>query len=103
MAKTQVKRPDTPLAATPDTTVIRKPYKVVPSEMPGVYGGFSPPTEDSTRLKRAFNLTTLEKSREKRNSERLKEGKKPIPTPTKNQGMSDTGKSFSEAPLKRNK
>lgn len=102
MAKTQVKRPDTPLATTPDTTVIKKPYINTPNE----HLRYNI-VEDSSVMKGKYNRETVVPSMMKRNAERQKEGKAPISYKSLSglessvYGLASKGKSFKEAPLKR--
>ena len=88
------------LKSVADTTVIKTPYKVFPSEI----NEYNP--SDSTKSKRSFNLTDLKNSLLKRNKERKEEGKNPITlqsiTGTIGVGMSNKGKTFKESPIKKN-
>lgn len=96
------------LKSVADTTVIPKPYKVTTKEIDTSKFGkglMADDVADSTRLKVAYNLTNTVRGMIKRNAEREKEGKNPIPltsiTGGAYGGFSNVGKSFKEAPLKR--
>ena len=98
MAKTQIK-------STSDTTKIPKPYKVLGSEIGARSPLGSAPTADSTKMKMKYNRDVVRPATIKRNTERIKEGKKQISKVggsalSASIGLSKKGKSFKEAPLK---
>jgi hypothetical protein len=93
-----------------DTTKIPKPYEVRGSEIGQLIMNkavFRKPA-DSTTAKMKYNNQVVKGAILKRNSEREKEGKKPIPTASilktsgtqLSVGLSNAGKTFKESPLK---
>lgn len=118
MAKQQELKKKT--TASSDTTVIKKPYKAMANELIGSISNAKKgkiidlrkglPLADSSVKKMKYNREVALPSTLKRNAERLKEGKKPIPyTGRKDNvnalgiGLSNKGKTFKEAPLKYKK
>lgn len=109
MAKQQVPKSKT------DTTKIPTPYKVAIRKTDakgnlksggevGAVGSTNRKMADSTKAKMNYNTNVVGKAVEKRNVERLSEGKKPIPKSivfgTKNNAVESTkGKTFKQAPL----
>lgn len=111
-AKTTVKT-----TSSSDTTVIKKPYKVMYNELQGSISNAKTniidvrkglPLADTSVKKMKYNREIAIPSTRKRNVERLKEGKKMIPYSGSkggsalgvSVGLSKTGKTFKEAPLK---
>ena len=107
-----------------DTTKIPTPYKTVYPAYKGKKGemstdlysivaksktrnGYGLTSPDTTKKKAMYNVNTVKPALNKRNSERIKEGKKPISQKQifgdvnpDNNAFSSKGKSFKEAPLK---